>query len=132
MRSSDESWHASVVAWLVSDARVLASAEVALDGASRRRGLLGRDDLDGAFVIPGCRWVHTIGMRFPIDVAYLDSKCVVVKVAHMARHRIGMPVSVATWVVEATAGAFERWDLAVGDVVELRQHADEPSSGPPS
>jgi len=119
------------VAWLVSDARVLASAEVAPDGASRRRGLLGRDELDGAFVIQGCRWVHTLGMRFAIDVAYLDDKCMVVKVTHMARHRLGLPVGGATWVVEASSGAFERWGLTVGDVVELRAHADEPSSGPP-
>ena len=61
------------MAWLVSDARVLASAELAGSRAARRRGLLGRDDLDGAFVIEPCRWIHTLGMRFPIDVAYLDN-----------------------------------------------------------
>ena len=59
------------MAWLVSDARVLASAEVADTRRARRRGLLGRDGLDGALVIERCRWIHTIGMRFPIDVAYV-------------------------------------------------------------
>lgn len=122
-------WHASGVGWLVSDARVLASVEVAPDRRSRRRGLLGRDTLDGAFVITGCRWVHTIGMRFPLDVAYLDDDGVVVKIVRMGRHRVGVPVSEATWVVEAAAGAFERWQLVVGDVVELREHADE-AAGP--
>jgi uncharacterized protein len=36
------------VAWLVSEARVLASAEVANDRTARRRGLLKRDRLEGA------------------------------------------------------------------------------------
>ncbi|MGB0113425.1 MAG: DUF192 domain-containing protein, partial [Ilumatobacteraceae bacterium] len=67
------------MAWLVSDARVLASAELASTRSERRRGLLGRTDIEGAFVIEPCRWIHTIGMRFPIDVAYLDRDGVVVK-----------------------------------------------------
>ena len=79
------------MAWLVSEARVLASAEVADDPAARRRGLLKRDGFDGALVIEPCRWIHTIGMRFPIDVAYLDADGVVVKTIQMHRHRVGIP-----------------------------------------
>ncbi|MET0460247.1 MAG: DUF192 domain-containing protein [Ilumatobacteraceae bacterium] len=115
-------WRAmlSGVAWLVSDARVLASAEVASSRSERRRGLLHRDGLDGAMAITPCRWVHTIGMRFALDVAYVDAAGVVVKVARMGRHRLGWPVPQASWVIEAEAGAFERWGLHVGDPVELR------------
>jgi uncharacterized membrane protein (UPF0127 family) len=113
------------VAWLVSDAHVLASAEVAADRSSRRRGLLHRDGLDGALVLTSCRWVHTIGMRFPLDVAYVDDEGTVVKTARMARHRVGWPVSGASWVIEAEAGAFERWGLKAGDVVELRDGPEE-------
>jgi uncharacterized membrane protein (UPF0127 family) len=108
------------VGWLMSEARVLASTEVAGDRRARRRGLLARDHLEGAFVLSPCRWVHTVGMRFPIDVAYVDGAGVVVKVARMSRHRVGLPVPKASWVVEAEAGAFERWGLAVGDVLEVR------------
>ena len=108
------------MAWLVSDARVLASAEVADTRRARRRGLLGRDGLDGALVIERCRWIHTIGMRFPIDVAYLDDDGIVVKTMHMNRFRLGVPVWRASWVIEAEGGAFGRWGLRVGDEVELR------------
>ena len=108
------------MAWLVSDARVLASAEVATGRRDRRRGLLHRDCLDGALVLRPCRWVHTLGMRFPLDVAYVDRDGNVVKAVRMARHRVGLPVTNATWVIEAEAGAFERWGLSTGDVVELR------------
>jgi len=105
---------------LVSESRVLASAEVAKDGSGRRRGLRGRDSIDGALVIQSCRWVHTFGMRFPIDVDFLDSGGVVVKIVRMPPGRLGTPVKRGSWVVEAATGAFERWGLAVGDVVELR------------
>jgi uncharacterized protein len=108
------------VAWLVSDARVLASAEVAVDRTARRRGLLKRDGLEGALVITPCRWVHTVGMRFPLDVAYLDRNGQVVKTVRMEPHRVGLPVTKASWVIEAEAGAFVRWGLHVGDVVEVR------------
>ncbi len=104
----------------MSDAHVLASAEVAATGRARRRGLLKRDGLEGALVLRPCRWVHTVGMRFPLDVAFVDQDGAVVKTVCMSRHRIGVPVPKAAWVIEAQAGAFERWGLSTGDVVELR------------
>lgn len=119
------------MAWLVSDARVLASAELASDRAGRRRGLLGRDGLEGAFVIERCRWIHTIGMRFPIDVAYVDDDGIVVKTMQMQRHRLGVPVWNASWVIEAEAGAFGRWGLRVGDEIELRTDDEYDRHGNP-
>lgn len=71
-------------------------------------------------VITSCRWVHTVGMRFALDVAYVDAADTVVKIVRMVPHRVGWPVTQASWVIEAEAGAFERWGLHVGDVVELR------------
>lgn len=118
------------MAWLVSDARVLASAEVSADRAARRRGLLKRDSLDGAFVIDRCRWIHTVGMRFPIDAAYLDCDHIVIKTIQMRRFRIGIPVWRARSVIEAEAGAFARWGLRVGDKVEIRdESSDEDHDG---
>jgi len=108
------------MAWLVSQARVLASVEVAAGRRARRRGLLGRRDLEGAMVLNPCRWVHTLGMRFPLDVAYVDGDGTVIKTLHMGRWRVGVPVPRARWVIEARRGAFARWGLRVGDVVELR------------
>lgn len=109
------------MAWLVCNARVLASAEVADTKAARSRGLLGRRSLDGALVLQPCRWVHTLGMKFPIDVAFLDSDGMVVRISRMRRHRMGLPVAHARTVLEAEAGAFGRWGLHVGDVIEIRE-----------
>lgn len=108
-------------AWLVSNGNVLASAEHATSHAARGKGLLGRDGLEGALVLDRTRWVHTIGMKFPIDVAHLDAAGVVVKITRMPPNRIGGYVRGASRVVEAEAGAFSRWGLHLGDVVELRE-----------
>lgn len=104
----------------MSDGRVLASVELAETRATRRRGLLSRDSFEGALVLRPCRWVHTIGLRFPIDVAYVDADGVVTKTLRMARLRVGVPVWSSRFVIEAEAGAFARWGLGVGDVVEVR------------
>lgn len=112
---------ASDECWLVCGGNVLASAERASSRGSRARGLLGRDGVGGALVLAPCRSVHTLGMRFPIDVAYLDEQGVVIKIAHMRRNRIGWPVWKAKSVVEAEAGAFERWGLQLGQQVEIRE-----------
>jgi uncharacterized protein len=109
------------MAWLVTDGRVLASAEVLAGRRDRARGLIGRDGAEGAVVLAKCRWIHTVGMRFPLDVAYLDRDGIVLKTVRMNRNRLGLPVTKASTVVEAEAGAFARWGLHVGDVVELRQ-----------
>ncbi len=108
------------MAWLMSDAHVLASVDVATSRASRAKGLLGRDTFEGAFAIPKCRWVHTMGMRFALDIAYVGADDQVIKIATMRPYRFACPVPKARTVIEARAGSFERWGLRVGDPVELR------------
>jgi uncharacterized membrane protein (UPF0127 family) len=107
--------------WLVSKGNVLASAELATSHADRGRGFLGRDRAEGALVLERTRWIHTVGMRFALDVAYLDAQGVVIRTSHMRPMRIGPFVRGAARVVEAQAGSFERWGLHEGDVVELRE-----------
>ena len=109
------------MAWLVRGEDVLCSVEVATAPAERMRGLLGRDGIDGALLLPHCRSVHTLGMRFTIDVAFLDRHGRVVGLkAPMRRWRIGRMRLRARQVLEAEAGTFDRWNLAVGDHLEVR------------
>jgi uncharacterized protein len=113
--------------WLLRDDQVLASLEIAAEREDRRRGLLGRDGIEGALLIEGTRSVHTLGMRFPIDVAHLDADGVVLRTCSMPRHRIGWPVLRARRVLEAEAGCFARWDLQPGQVLEVRaEHPHDP------
>ena len=98
---------------------MLASLEVASKRAARRRGLLGRDGLEGALLLVPARSVHSLGMRFPLDVAWLDEHLTVVRTVRLERHRVTRPVLGARSVVEAEAGTFARWGLVVGDTLEL-------------
>ena len=106
--------------WLVRDGDVLAAAELADSARARRRGLLHRDSFDGALVLRPCRNVHTARMRFPIDVAFCDSEGVVLRTVSLVPWRVSPIVRRAAFVIEAEAGAFERWQLREGDQVELR------------
>jgi len=59
----------------------------------RARGLLDRDRLDAwtALVLPDCRSVHTVGMRFAIDVVVLDHRWRPMRVATLAPGRLVLP-----------------------------------------
>jgi uncharacterized membrane protein (UPF0127 family) len=105
---------------LLRDGDVLASLEVAADRPARRKGLLGRDGIEGALLLVPARSVHSLGMRFPIDVAWLDADLTVVRTAQLPRNRMSRPVFRAHAVLEAEAGAFARWSLRVGDQLERK------------
>ena len=110
------------MAWLLRDGVVLAAAEVATSRRDRRRGLLGRDGVDGALLLDPARAIHTVGMRFAIDVAYcrrVGDDLEVLDVRAMPPWRIGAPRLRASCVIEAETGAFARWSLAPGDVLQI-------------
>jgi uncharacterized membrane protein (UPF0127 family) len=106
--------------WLVADGRVLASVEIAEAYHSRAKGLLGRDGIDGALLLRPARSVHSFGMRFPIDVAFCDADLYVLDIVSLRPHRMTRPRWRARAVIEAEAGAFDRWGVHVGDQVEVR------------
>lgn len=111
------------MSWLLRDGEVLAALELATRRRDRRRGLLGRSGLDGAMLLDPARSVHSVGMRFAIDVAYCvrsGEGLTVLETTCMPPWRIGRPRWRARCVLEAEAGAFERWGLAAGDALVLR------------
>ena len=86
--------------------------EIADHGPTRRKGLLGRNSLpagEGLWIIP-CEAVHTFGMKFPIDLVYIDRKKRVKKI------RSGVP----PWRVSACLSAHSVVELASG-TVEMTQ-----------
>jgi uncharacterized membrane protein (UPF0127 family) len=99
-------------------------AEVAESFRARSRGLLGRSGVDGAFVLGAARQVHTIGMRFAIDVAFCAADGTVLHVVTMRPGRVSRVVWRSRLVIEAAAGSFARWGLRRGTVVALRESAD--------
>lgn len=119
---------------LLVDGRVRAPVEVASGVRERHRGLLGRDGLTGALWLQPCRQVHTFGMRFVIDVAYVDRHGLVLAVRRMPPGRLARPYLHARAVVEAEAGAFVGWRLRVGSTVgaHAREDTAVEASDPPS
>ncbi|MEU2287928.1 DUF192 domain-containing protein [Streptomyces sp. NPDC013178] len=88
--------------------------EIATSYRARTKGLLGRDSVHGAMLLSPANSVHTFRMRMPIDVAYLDRHLRVIAMRTMPPGRLGLPRVRARHVLEAEAGAMERWGVRVG------------------
>jgi uncharacterized membrane protein (UPF0127 family) len=96
-------------------------AEAARTSARRRKGLLGRQTLhagEGLWIVP-CESIHTCGMKFPIDVIYLDRRQRVRKLrASVVPWRLSMCL-LAHSVLELPAGTIDRTETRPGDQLEL-------------
>lgn len=108
----------------VSNGTVVASrVEWAGTSETRRRGLLGRSHIpagNGMYIVP-TQWIHMFGMRFPIDVAFLNSSGRVLFVHHELKpNRLSRPVWRAEGALELPAGTLKKTDTTVGDVIEFR------------
>lgn len=106
---------------LVCDGREVAPLEVATTMDARSRGLLGRDGIEGAMLLQPAKMVHTIRMRFAIDVAFCDRDLVVLRTVTMRRYRLSRPVARSRAVLEAEAGAFARWGVVPGSRLAIRE-----------
>jgi uncharacterized membrane protein (UPF0127 family) len=95
--------------------------EVADSSPKRNKGLLGRDHLspgDGLWIIP-CDAVHTIGMRFPIDLIYLDRKNQIKKVCRGVPPWRMSGCLAAHSVLELPAGTARNTETRAGDTIEF-------------
>jgi uncharacterized membrane protein (UPF0127 family) len=102
---------------------------LALTRAERRTGLLGRDGLAAgeALWIAPCRGVHTVGMRFAIDVAALDDDGRVIDcVEGMAPWRLRLPRRGTAGVLELAAGTLAAAGTRVGHIVTFEPCEDRP------
>ena len=97
-------------------------ARFARKHAERRCGLLDRDSIEPgeALVFPRCRQVHMFGMKFPIDVLFLDRESRAVRcVRELAPGRLSPWVRRARTAIELPAGTLEATDTHEGDVIEI-------------
>lgn len=84
---------------------------VAADRRARRRGLarLAALPADQALLITPCRSVHTIGMRFALDLLWLDGEGAIVRVDRAVAPWRLRSCRRARAVIEVTAGEGERY-----------------------
>jgi uncharacterized protein len=88
---------------------------------SRAKGLLGRSSLapnDGLMITP-CSSVHTVGMRFAIDVVFLDRAGQVKSIVRGLKPYRTAACRNAVRVLELAEGGCERHGVSVGDYINL-------------
>ena len=107
--------------WLLHEDRVLATLEIAEGHRNRARGLTGREGIKGALLLSPAKSIHTFRMRFSLDVAWCDGDMKVLRVSRVRPNRLPRPCASAHCVLEAEAGAFERWGLTEGMVLDVRR-----------
>lgn len=93
-------------------------AQMAQSLLARMVGLLGRDHLPPgeALILPSCRSIHTLGMRFPIDVVFVDGSWRVLRSWRDLRPgRMTPYVWAAKNVVELPAGTLRDGVVVPGD-----------------
>ena len=97
---------------------------------TRLRGLLGTRSLEsghGLWLKP-CRQVHMLGMRYPLDVVFLDDELVVVRaISGLAPGRVSPRITRATSALELPAGTVERTGIAEGARVAIAAEGAAPA-----
>ena len=99
------------------------SVEVADTSAKRRVGLLRHERLEpgGGLWITPCESVHTLFMKFPIDLVYLDKKRRVRKVRHAVKPwRLSMCLT-AHSIMEFPAGTVQNTGTVAGDLLAIEK-----------
>jgi uncharacterized protein len=108
---------------LTRNTQLASNAQLAGNGRNRRKGLLGRESLpegEGLWIIPS-EAVHTFGMRFPIDLVYLDRRHRVVKTrSHVRPWRLSGSLR-AHSVLELPAGTILQTETMPGDALTLER-----------
>lgn len=95
---------------------------VAGDRRSRRRGLARLNALppDHALLFERCRSVHTVGMRFALDLLWLDADGALVRLDRDVAARRVRTCLRARSVVETAAGQGDRFATALDRVATAR------------
>jgi hypothetical protein len=108
-----------------------ANVQLADTPRSRRTGLLQHKMLEpgeGLWIFP-TQAIHTFGMRFPIDVAFLDRHLRVKRIYHrLAPYRLTWLVWGAKSVLELAPGSLTGAGTTVGDELEFSLRAGPPDS----
>ena len=89
---------------------------------ARMRGLIGRTsfELGEGLLLVGTQGIHTIGMRFAIDVLFLDQDGNVIHLIHaMEPLRFSPFIRKAAMVLELPVGVLHETGTQVGDGIEI-------------
>lgn len=90
----------------------------------RAKGLLGRQsmDKDEAMLFYNCSSIHMFGMRFSIDVVFLDTRLQVTKLVRSVRPWRLTSCKRAKHVMELAEGSIVAHNLFVGDKLVINRY----------
>ena len=109
----------------LSKASTIVARRVAWSGTSaeRRRGLLGMQTLEadeGMYIAP-TQWIHTFGMKFSIDIAFLAKDGKVVTVHHSLKpNRLSKISFRAEGALELAGGRLRATNTEIGDIIKFQ------------
>lgn len=105
-----------------SDDCLVPEASLTASTWERMRGLLGRPALrrGQGLVIDPCPSVHTFGMGYALDIAFLDSRWRVLKLVRELPPLRWAGCASARATLELPPGALDAAGIAAGDVLEWR------------
>ena len=101
---------------------VASSVDLADTPKARRMGLLRHEALkpgEGLWIYP-TQAIHTFGMKYPIDVAFLDRRLRIKRIYHqLAPSRLTKFVWGAKSVLELPSGSLAKTRTTVGDELQI-------------
>ncbi len=112
----------------ITNNKILAvDARIADTFFNRLKGLLGSKNLDQGqgLIIRPCNSIHTIGMKYDIDVIFIDERDYVVKISKAIRAGRFAVCQKSAYVLELPAGTISRTGTKVGDKISI---SDNPNS----
>lgn len=101
---------------------IAARVIIAEDFRSRSVGLLNRTSIeeDEGLLIKPCNSIHTFFMKFPIDVVFLDRKCVVVRIIKdLMPWRLAWSIVRGYMVLEIKQGILNKMHVKVNDLLRI-------------
>jgi len=87
----------------------------------RFKGLLGRESLEKGegLIIPQCRSIHMFGMKFPIDVLFLDNDGIITKIVENLKPlRVAFGGYKTETIIELPAGVLGLSRISLGHRID--------------
>lgn len=98
---------------------------LAVKGTDRTRGLIGRPRLEPGegLLIDRCAMIHTFGMAYPLDLAFIGRAGDIKKTVHaLVPYRLAGSLT-ACMTLELPSGSLDSYGLTMGEHVVWRESA---------
>ena len=107
--------------WLLFDEKVLSSIAATQNRASLNETIHEESKFEGTELVMSAKFVHTFGSIEPLDAIFLDEHFTILKIKTLGSSQIKFSPLKAKAVIKTNKGNACRWNIDVGDSLEVRQ-----------